>query len=46
MSNSKMSVIELQIFWNRLNAIVEEQAQTLMHTAFNPILRGLINLDV
>ena len=39
MSNRKMSVIELQIFWNRLNAIVEEQAQTLMHTAFNPIVR-------
>ena len=39
MSNQKMSVIELQILWNRLIAIVEEQAQTLMRTAFNPIVR-------
>ena len=33
------SVIDQQILWNRLIAIVEEQAQTLLRTAFNPIVR-------
>jgi N-methylhydantoinase B len=31
--------IELQIMWNRLIAVVEEQAQTLLRTAFSPIVR-------
>ena len=31
--------IDLQIMWNRLIAIVEEQAQTLLRTAFSPIVR-------
>jgi N-methylhydantoinase B len=31
--------IERQIMWNRLNAIVEEQAQVLLRTAFSPIVR-------
>ncbi|MEM7225231.1 MAG: hydantoinase B/oxoprolinase family protein [Pseudomonadota bacterium] len=31
--------IDLQIMWNRLLAIVEEQAQVLMRTAFSPIVR-------
>jgi N-methylhydantoinase B len=39
MTQRDLSVIELQILWNRLIAIVEEQAQTLMRTAFNPIVR-------
>ena len=39
MTDHVLSVIELQILWNRLIAIVEEQAQTLMRTAFNPIVR-------
>jgi len=39
MTDRQLSVIELQILWNRLIAIVEEQAQTLMRTAFNPIVR-------
>ena len=39
MIDPELSVIELQILWNRLIAIVEEQAQTLMRTAFNPIVR-------
>lgn len=39
MTDRVLSVIELQILWNRLIAIVEEQAQTLMRTAFNPIVR-------
>jgi N-methylhydantoinase B len=35
----ELSDIDRQIIWNRLLAIVEEQAQTLMRTAFNPIVR-------
>ena len=31
--------IERQIMWNRLVAIVEEQGQTLLRTAFSPIVR-------
>ena len=33
------SDIQLQIMWNRLIAVVEEQAQTLLRTAFSPIVR-------
>ncbi|WP_293574996.1 hydantoinase B/oxoprolinase family protein [Phaeobacter sp.] len=39
MTGTPLSEIEKQILWNRLIAIVEEQAQTLMRTAFNPIVR-------
>ncbi len=39
MSTVTLSDIDKQILWNRLIAIVEEQAQTLMRTAFNPIVR-------
>ena len=31
--------IDLQIMWNRLIAVVEEQAQVLLRTAFSPIVR-------
>src|SRR4026207_312921 len=31
--------IALQIMWNRLIAVVEEQAQTLLRTAFSAIVR-------
>ena len=31
--------IKLQIMWNRLISVVEEQAQTLLRTAFSPIVR-------
>ena len=31
--------IRMQVIWNRLIAVVEEQAQTLMRTAFSPIVR-------
>ena len=34
-----VGLIDLQIMWNRLIAVVEEQAQTLMRTAFSPIVR-------
>ncbi|MGI9462835.1 MAG: hydantoinase B/oxoprolinase family protein, partial [Aestuariivirgaceae bacterium] len=36
---SDLSVTRLQVKWNRLLAVVEEQAQTLMRTAFSPIVR-------
>ncbi|MGO9227391.1 hydantoinase B/oxoprolinase family protein, partial [Mycobacterium sp.] len=31
--------IELQVMWNRLIAVVEEQAQVLLRTAFSSIVR-------
>ena len=34
-----LSPIERQIMWNRLIAVVEEQAQTLMRTAFSTTVR-------
>ncbi len=37
--NNGLAAIEMQIMWNRLIAVVEEQAQTLMRTAFSPIVR-------
>lgn len=37
--NNDLAAIEMQIMWNRLIAVVEEQAQTLMRTAFSPIVR-------
>ena len=37
MTDAKL--IDLQIMWNRLIAVVEEQAQVLMRTAFSPIVR-------
>ena len=46
------SGVELQVMWDRLMAIVEEQAQVLMRTAFSPIVRecgdisaGIFDLD-
>ena len=52
MTEPMLSAIDKQILWNRLLAIVEEQAQTLMHTAFNPIVResgdlstGIFNIE-
>ena len=36
---SATKLIDLQIMWNRLIAVVEEQAQVLMRTAFSPIVR-------
>ncbi|WP_052261842.1 hydantoinase B/oxoprolinase family protein [Leisingera sp. ANG-M1] len=37
--NSAAAEIELQVMWNRLQSVVDEQAQALMHTAFSPIVR-------
>lgn len=39
MGNAIPSNIQRQIMWNRLIAIVEEQAQVLLRTAFSPIVR-------
>ncbi|WP_195819385.1 hydantoinase B/oxoprolinase family protein [Roseobacter sp. MH60115] len=36
---SKLSSIDLQIMWNRLIAVVEEQATTLIRTAFSTSVR-------
>jgi len=33
------ALIELQIMWNRLISVVEEQSQILIRTAFSPIVR-------
>ena len=37
-----LQAIEMQIMWNRLISVVEEQAQTLMRTAFSPIVRECV----
>ncbi len=37
--NDALERINLQIMWNRLIAVVEEQGQTLMRAAFSPIVR-------
>ncbi len=36
---SEHSVARLQVMWNRLLAVVEEQGQTLIRAAFSPIVR-------
>ncbi len=38
-STPKVGLIDLQIMWNRLIAVVGEQAQVLIRTAFSPIVR-------
>ena len=38
-SNSQISLIDKQIMWNRLLAVVEEQAQVCQRTAFSTIVR-------
>src|SRR6476660_7045273 len=37
--SSGARLIDKQIMWTRLSAVVEEQAQVLMRTAFSPIVR-------
>ena len=34
-----MDELQIQLAWNRLLAIVEEQAQVLMRTAFSTVVR-------
>ena len=38
-ASKQASSIEMQVMWNRLLSVVDEQAQALMHTAFSPIVR-------
>ncbi len=38
-SDRDLDLIHLQVMWNRLVAVVEEQAQTLIRTAFSPAVR-------
>ena len=38
-SNAALSQIHTQIMWSRLIAVVEEQAQTLVRTAFSTPVR-------
>lgn len=39
MSNEALKAIHMQVMWNRLIAVVEEQAQALLRTAFGAITR-------
>ncbi len=39
MSNDSLKSIRLQVMWNRLIAVVEEQAQALLRTAFGHVAR-------
>ena len=39
MSANGYAKLRLQVMWNRLQAVVDEQAETLMRTAFAPIVR-------
>ena len=38
-ASEAMATVRLQVMWTRLIALVEEQAQTLLRTAFSPIVR-------
>ena len=38
-TSGTLDTIRMQVMWNRLISVVEEQAQTLMRTAFSPIVR-------
>lgn len=40
------SGFELQVLWNRLLALVEEQAQVLIRTAFSPLVRSCGDVSV
>ena len=39
MQNQALAAIRTQVMWNRLIAVVEEQAQSLLRTAFGTITR-------
>jgi N-methylhydantoinase B len=39
MSNTALAAIRTQVMWNRLIAVVEEQAQALLRTAFGSVAR-------
>jgi N-methylhydantoinase B len=35
----------LQVIWNRLLAVIEEQGQTLIRAAFSPIMREYVDIS-
>ena len=37
--NAALAQIHIQVMWNRLIAVVEEQAQTMLRTAFSTSVR-------
>ena len=39
MSTNSVSRLDLQLMWDRLSAVVEEQARALQRTSFSPIVR-------
>ena len=43
---AKMDEITNQLMWNRLLSVVEEQGQTLVRTAFSPIVRECGDIGV
>ncbi len=43
---NSVSTIRHQILWNRLLALVEEQAQVLIRTAFSPLVRACGDVSV
>ena len=45
MSGGERSFIDLQVMWNRLMVVVDEQARTLIRTAFSPIVRECEDLS-
>jgi N-methylhydantoinase B/oxoprolinase/acetone carboxylase alpha subunit len=45
MMNSISKAISLQVMWNRLLSVVEEQAQTLIRTSFSPVTRDAGDLS-
>lgn len=46
MSARMNNTIRLQVLWNRLLALVEEQAQILIRTAFSPLVRDCGDVSV
>jgi len=39
MTDARLTPLKAQLLWDRLLALVEEQAQTLMRTAFSTVVR-------
>lgn len=45
MNGSRHDFVRLQVMWNRLVVVVDEQARALMRTAFSPIVRECEDLS-
>ena len=39
MSESRLDPVLLEVLWNRLTSVVEEQARALMRTSFTSVVR-------